>query len=251
MPSSEAASTGADRFATCGDRRLLIDWHINRHFFYTFEVDVEEAERIVPERLAVLEIRPGIALLGVGVLRFEPGAFGAGSPTFLEVWAGIHVAPDLSTPMPMPMMTLFSFAVLTDSPEFVAPEAHTLYARARLGPSLTLELTADQLGGRVADEEGPILDMPSAHPAPSWVHKEMWGQHFTDTRGLQHGIWEWDGRLYTHMRQLPGWRLFDHPFWAGLDVGRVQRCYRTMVQEPGTICRERFYEMRPVGGTRA
>ena len=233
-----------DRYAACGDRRLLIEWSINRHLFYTFEVDLEEAERIVPEALAIVEPRPGVALLSVGVLRYEPGSFGAGTPTFLELVGAVHVAPDLSITMPMPAMTFSSFSVLSDSTAFVAQEAHTLYTPARHVPSLTLELTDDQLGGRVADEHGPILEMPSAHPEPRWVAKEMWGQHFTNTRGLQHGIWQWDGRLFEHQKQLPGWRLHPHPFWAGIDVSRVRRVYRTMVQEPGTVCHERFYAMR-------
>jgi hypothetical protein len=76
----------------------------------------------------------------------------------------------------------------------------------------------------------------------------MWGQHYTNTRGLQHGLWEWDGRLLEHMRPAHGWKLFEHSFWAGIDVSRVRRCYRQMMLEPGTMAHERFYAMRPLSG---
>jgi hypothetical protein len=235
--------TEADRFASCDGRPLLIDWRIDRHLFYTFAIDIDEAERVVPEALQVVEIKPGLGCLSIGVLRYLPGHFDPGSPAFYELVGAVHVAPDLSAAMPVPTMTFSTFCVLSDSEDFVAQEGRTLYTPARLA-ALELHLTEDELGVSASDEEGPILSMPSAHPARQWVHREMWGQHFSNTRGLQHGIWEWDGRLFSHQEPLRGWTLFPHPFWKGIDVGRVRGLYRTMVQEPGTVCRERFYAMR-------
>lgn len=237
--------TDDDRYASCGGRPLRIDWRINRHLFYTFEIDSDAAERILPESLQMVELRPGVALMSVGILRYEPGHFGPASPVFYELVGAVHVSPDMATDMPVPTMTFSSFCVLSDSGDFVAQEGYTLYTPARHAP-LRLDLTADELGVAVSDGDGPILSMPSAHPPPRWVHKEMWGQHFTNTKGLQHGIWEWDGRLFEHQRRLPGWKLFPHPFWSGLDVSRVRSLYRTMVLEPGTVCHERFYAMRPL-----
>jgi hypothetical protein len=235
-----------ERYASCDGRPLILSWTINRHLFYTFEVDIDEAERIVPAPLQVVELRPSVALMSVGVLRYEPGHFGPGSPVFLEVVGAIHVSPDLSTDMPVPTMTFSTFQVLSDSPDFVASEDDTLNTPTRLA-SLEARFTEDGLGVEAWDEDGPILAMPSAHTEPRWVHKEMWGQHFTNTKGLQHGLWQWDGRLFEHQKRLPGWRLHPHPFWSGLDVGGVRSTYRTMLQEPGTLCHERFYAMRPFG----
>ena len=234
-----------DRYASCDGRPLLLDWRIGRHLFYTFEIDADEAERVVPEPLQIVEPRPGVALLSVGALRYETDHFGPGSPMFSELVGAIHVSPDLSTDMPLPAMTFSTFEVLSDSPDFVAQEGRTLYTPCRR-VELRLELTGDDLGVEASDEDGPILSVPSAHPAPRWTHKEMWGQHFTNTRGLQHGIWEWDGRLFEHQRPLPGWTLHPHRFWCGLDTARIRSLYRTMLLEPGTVCHERFYGMRPV-----
>lgn len=234
------------RYAASDDRPLIVHWLINRHLFYTFEVDTREAERLLPEPLQIVEIRPGISLMSVGLLIYEPDQFRPGSPVFSELVGAVHVSPDLSTSMPVPAMTFLSFSVLSDSPDFVEQEGHTLYTPTR-HVALKAELTPDLLGVTVSDQDGPILSMPSAHPEPRWVHKEMWGQHYTNTKGLQHGIWEWDGRLFEHQTRLRNWKLHPHPFWCGIDVSRVRALYRTMVLEPGTVCHERFYAMRPLG----
>jgi hypothetical protein len=234
-----------DRYASCDGRPLLVHWRIDRHFFYTFEVDADEAERVIPDALQLVELRPGVALMSVGVLRYQPGHFAPASPPFDELVGAIHVAPDLAADMPVPTMTFSAFCVLSDSADFVEREGYTLYTPTRHVP-LRFELTADGLGVSVSDDDGPILTVPSAHSGPRWVQREMWGQHFTNTRGLQHGIWEWDGRLFEHQQRLPGWLLFAHPFWAGIDPRSVRGLYRTMVQAPGTMCHERFYAMRPV-----
>jgi hypothetical protein len=235
--------TDKDRYASCDGRPLLVHWRINRHLFFTFEIDTDEAERVVPEPLHVVELRPGIALLSVGILRYEPDHFRPGSPPFLELVGAIHVAPDLSSVMPVPTMTFSTFRVLSDSEDFVEAEGTTLFTPTQLS-QLDASFGDDRLGADISNEHGPILSVPSGHPQPSWVSKEMWGQHFTNTKGLQHGIWQWDGRLFEHQRRIPGWKLFPHPFWSGLDVGRVRGLYRAMVQEPGTVCNERFYGMK-------
>jgi hypothetical protein len=185
-PSVVGSNDDDERYASCDGRPLILSWTINRHLFYTFEVDIDEAERIVPAPLQVVELRPSVALMSVGVLRYEPGHFGPGSPVFLEVVGAIHVSPDLSTDMPVPTMTFSTFQVWSDSPDFVANEDDTLYTPTRLA-SLEARFTEDGLGVEAWDEDGPILAMPSAHTEPRWVHKEMWGQHFTNTKGLQHG----------------------------------------------------------------
>lgn len=240
------ASTAPDRFASCDGRPLLLEWRINRHMFYTFEIETDAVEDRLPEPLQVVEVRPGISLLSVGVLRYETGHFGEGSPEFNEVVGAVHVAPDLSADMPLPTMTFCAFQVLTDSPDFVAQEGHTIYTPCALDASLTLDVADDGLGVRAYDDEGPILEVHNVETEPRYVAKEMWGQHYTNTRGLQQGIWEWDGRVLEHQRKDKNWTLFPHSVWTGIDVAGIRRCYRQMMLEPNTLCWERFYGMRPV-----
>jgi hypothetical protein len=243
--------TNEDGYASCDGRPQILHWKINRHLFYSFEIDTDVAERTLPDRLQIVELRPGVALMSVGVLRYEPALFGPDAPGFFELVGAVHVSPDLSFRMPLPSMTFAAFQVLSDSKAFVDQEEHTLYTPAHLVPSLQMDFTPDQLGATVYDDEGPILEMPSAHPEPRWVEKEMWGQHYTNTKGLHSGIWQWDGRMFEHQKPIRGWKLHPHSFWQGIDVSKVRACYRTMVQEPDTICHERFFAMRamePVTG---
>ena len=233
-----------DQYASCDGRPLILAWKIDRQLFYTLEVDLAEAERIVPDSLEVIQLRPGVALMSLSIVKFIPGQFGPDSPGFNELVAAIHVAPDLGIQMPVPTMSIFTFSMLSDSAPFIAQEPDTLAAPGRL-VSLKYELTSDMLGVTVSDEEGTILHMPSSHPEPHWVAKEMWGQHFTNTRGLLHGIWQWDGHLFEHQRNIPGWKLFPHSFWSGFDIRKAHGPYRTMLLQPNTLCNERFYAMRP------
>lgn len=240
-----SVTSDSKKFESCDGRPLLLEWTIDRHLFFTFEIDTDAVAGALPEALDTVEIRPGISLLSLGILRYKGGHFGEASPPFDELVAAIHVPPDLSTRMPMPTMSFYAIAVFTDSPDFVAQEEYTIYTPAYHVPSLAVEYSADGLEAEAWDERGPIASVRNSHPEPSFTHAELWGQHYTNTKGLHHGIWEWDGRRFEHMRASRGdWKLHQHPLFETIDVTRVRRCYRQMMLEPGTLCRERFYGMR-------
>jgi hypothetical protein len=242
------ATRDETRFASVDGRKLLLDWTINRHLFQTFEIETGAVEGALPDALDPVEVRPGISLLSVGILRYEGGHFGPESPEFDEVVAAIHVPGDLSVAMPVPDMSFYAIAVFTDSPEFVAQEEHTIYTPAYHVPSLEVSYGEDGFSVDVRDERGPILSLRGGDRVePVFSRVEMWGQHYTSTKGLHHGIWEWDGRRFEHMRPSRDWLLSPHPLFEAIDVTRVVRCYRQMALEPGTLCRERFYGMRPLG----
>lgn len=239
-------NTNTDRFATCDGRPLLLDWRINHHLFFTFEIDLAEAEKFVPEKLEIVEVRPNVALLSIGLLRYERGHFGPDSEEFHELVTAIHVAPDLSVKIPMPRMNFFAITVYSDSTGFVDGEARTIYTPTHYVPSLKIEFDADGMGAKVSDKDGPVCELRSNHPEPKYGHVEFWGHHYTNTKGLQHGIWEWDGSRFEHMTRNDDWTIHDHPFFVGLNVAKIRKLYRQMVHEPGTVCRERFYAVRPV-----
>jgi hypothetical protein len=236
-----------DRLASCDGRPQILDWRINRQLFYSFEIDTEAVEGALPAMLSPVELRPGVSVMSVGVLRFEPGHFGPRSPQFHEVYVAIHVPPDLSVKMPLPVMNLFATSVFTDSPEFVAQEDHTVYAPARYVPSMEVIFSVDGLAVHVSDERGPMLSLVNTHPGPVFRRAELWGQHYTNTRGLHNGVWEWEGSRFDQMRPARSWRLYRHALFEGIDVGCVRRCYRQMLLEPGAIAHERFFAMRALG----
>src|SRR5579884_1894544 len=91
-----------DRFAECSGAPLVIHWRLTRHLFFTWEIDAEALDPVVPARLSLVEVRPGVALLSTGLLTYAAGHFGPGSPPFTELVTAAHVQPDLSLKMPVP-----------------------------------------------------------------------------------------------------------------------------------------------------
>ena len=232
------------RFAECDGRSLLLEWRIHAHIFTSFEIDYDAVASLVPEALEVVELRPGIAIFSVGVLSYERGHFYEDSPEFDELVSAIHVAPDLSTKMPMPNMTFFATQVYCNSPDFVEQEGRTIYTPSRHVPSLRVDYSDNGWSTDVSDADGPIFSVRNTHPEPKFTDAEMWGQHFTNTKGLQQGIWQWDGRKFEHMLPNDEWKLHQHVAFGGVDVSAVKSVYRQMILEPGTRCNERFYGMR-------
>jgi hypothetical protein len=236
-----------DRFATCAGTELLLDWTVDRHIFVTLEVDLAAAEARVHPRLDVVEVRPGVALLSVGTLRYTPGHFGRpDSPAFDEFMAAIHVAPDLSLDMPVPKMTFYATRVLSNSQDFIDSERRTIFTPSDYTPSLRVEYSADGLCNRVHDDRGPIMAIDTDASGLDYAHAEIWGQHFTDTEGLQLGVWEWDGPKVDVMRPNKSWQVHPHPALGGFPVAAIRGLYRVMVLRPGALARERFYAMKPL-----
>src|SRR3982750_2508640 len=90
-----------DPFSAVGDDELVIEWHIQKHIMFTWEIDLDELEKFVPKELGCVEARPGIGLFSVATLLYEPDQFRPGSPPFLELVSVAHVESDLSMAMPV------------------------------------------------------------------------------------------------------------------------------------------------------
>lgn len=235
------------RFDDCGGTPLVIHWRLSRHLFFTWEIDTEALEPHVPTPLSLVEVRPGVALVSTGVLAYEGGHFGPGSPPFTELVTAAHVQPDLSVEMPVPRFCFYAISVYCDSQDFVDQEGRLLYTPTRHVPSFRADFAADGLGVEVLDEAGPIVSLRNTHPAPDFTAAEFWGQHFTQHEGVNVGVWEWDGRRFEHMRGGSCGKLHAHEHFQGLDVSRVRGCYRQMMAEPGSRANERFYAIRKLG----
>jgi|GEM_PF-2290034 len=239
-----ARASSDDRYATCDGRELLLEWRIHSHIFTSFEIDYDAVTPLVPDALEVVELRPGVAVFSVGVLSYESDHFYEGSPEFDELVSAVHVAPDLSVKMPMPTMSFFATQVYCNSPDFVEQEGRTIFTPSEHVPSLKVAYSDQGWSADVSDGEGSIFSVKNVHPDPVFKDTEMWGQHFTNTKGLQQGIWEWDGRKFEHMKRNDDWTLHQHRAFGGVDVSAVKGLYRQMILEPSTRCMERFYGMR-------
>jgi hypothetical protein len=233
-----------DKFASVAGDPLVIEWHIQKHIMFTWEVDVEALEPLIPRELTAVEVRPGVGLFSVATLLYKPGQFGQDSPPFLELVSVAHVQPDLSVKMPVPRFAMHAISVYSDSPDFIEQEGEKLFTPTTLDPSLTLTFNERWDGVDAADADGPIISFRSTNPDPVFSHDELWGQHFNDTHGLHMGVWEWDGMKAEHMQKGDAGRFYPHRFWKGMDLGRVRGCYRQMIPKPGASACERFYRVR-------
>lgn len=233
-----------DRYASVDGDPLVIEWHIQKHIMFTWEIDLEALEPLVPPELTAVEVRPGVALFSVAALHYKPGQFRPDSPPFFELVSIAHVHADLSVKMPMSRFAMHAISVYSDSPDFIEQEGEKLFTPTTLDPSLKFTFTEASDGVDAADDDGPIVSFKSTHPNPVFTHDEMWGQHYNDTHGLHFGIWEWDGVKFEHMQRGNAGRFHAHPFFKGMDLSRIRGCYRQMIPQPGSSACERFYKVR-------
>ena len=234
-------------YATLGGGAMVLDWRITHQYFFTFEADLEMLERLAPPALAVVEVRPGLGLLSVGLVRMWDNNAPANSAPMDELFAVIHVAPDLSLPMPNAKFSFFIHSVWSNSEAFVRADMEHIAAPVRHEPSLRLSFDDAALTARADSAQGAIVALRYQEPNPTWSHTGFVGQHFTDQAGLQLGAWQWSGERAECMKPGNAGTHHDHPFWRDLSTARIRRAYRQMTKRPGTTAHERFYAMLRMG----
>lgn len=236
--------SSTDRFAHVGDAPLVIEWHLQKHIMFSWEIDLEEIEKFIPRELTAIEVRPGRGLFSVACLLYQPDQFRPGSPPFLELVSVAHVQADLSVKMPVSRFAMHAISVYSDSPDFIEQEGQKLFTPTTLDPSLKMTWTDNVDGVDALDDDGPIISFRSTNPNPVYTRDEMWGQHYNDTRGLHFGVWEWDGEKCEHMQRGDAGTFHPHPFFKGMNLSRIRGCYRQMIPKPNTLAIERFYQVK-------
>jgi len=241
-----------------GDAAMTIKWRLLNHLMVFLEIDTGAVEAEIPPNFTIVEPRPGIALLCIGVLQYRPGNFGPRSPIFHEVFSVVSVYPDLSIPMPTPRFSFYPISVYSDSPDFCRTEAEVLHTPTYLVPSLDVQWSDDRSSVSVRDKRGPIIEVRNTHRAPTFKRQVIWGQHFNQTKGgcivnerwtggiLLKGPWEWDGWVWEHQRDDEWGSVHPHHFFGNADVSCVRGLYRMLLAQPGAEHIERFYVMSPM-----
>ena len=172
---------------------LTLAWRVKKQVMYLYEIDLDAITRHVPPSLEPMEVRPGRALMAIEALHYHADHFAVGKPEFLEMVVTVAVQPDLSIDMPVPRFCMYPISVLSDSPDFVAQEGRLLHTPTELVSNLKMAYSADGSSCTIADGDQPIVSMINTHPAPPYDHKVLWGQYYTNEKGLQQGIWRWEG----------------------------------------------------------
>jgi hypothetical protein len=234
-----------------GKHPLTLHWRVTKQLLFLWETDLDAMAPLVPASLECVEVRPGRGLVALEVLRYATGHFRPDYREFLEIVFTAAVQPDLSIDMPVPRYCMYAISVYSDSPEFCDQEHRLLHTPTELIPNLRCEFSDDDTRCDVFDGDQPIAHIRNTNAQlGAYERKTMYGQYYTNTQGLEHGLWRWDGHVSEHMK--PGdWGSFHpHRFWKGLDLGRVRSCYRQMLKQPGTESSVRFYHRGPVASAR-
>ena len=141
-----------------GPQSPILERPMSQQAFSTWEVDIQALDRVVPSALEPVELRPGVGLLSLALVRYMPGLYGVDSPAFDEVSLSVHVQADLSVEMPLPRFALYATQVWANCEAFCAQETGLLSVPAHYRPSLRLELDAQGSAAALADD-GPIAEL--------------------------------------------------------------------------------------------
>lgn len=234
-------------FEHVGSHPLTLHWRIKKQVMYLWEIDTDVLAPLVPDPLTPKEVRPGISLFAIEALHYHTDHFRPGYPEFLEAVLTAAVDPDLSIDMPVPRFCMHAISVISESQEFCDQEGRVLFTPTELVPKLRMEFSEDGASCDMFDGDAPIVSMRNTHPEVVYEPKTLWGQYYTNTNGLQQGIWRWDGEMFEHMKAGRSSSFGgSHPFFKGMDMSRVRGCYRQLMAKPGHQSSARFYHLGAV-----
>ena len=229
-----------------GSIPLTLLWRVKKQVMYLYEIDADAVASLVPPRLDLVEVRPGIALLAIEALHYHTDHFRPGYPEFLEAVLTCAVQPDLSRKMPVPRFCMHAISVISESPEFCEQEGRLLFTPTELVPGLRMTFSEDGASCDMFDGDQPIAHCRNTSRAVRYQRKTLYGQYYTNTNGLQHGLWRWDGEVHEHQTAGDFGKLSPHPFFKGIDLSRIRGCYRQMMAKPDLQTDVRFYHVGPI-----
>lgn len=233
-----------DELSHVGRLPITLHWRIKKQLVFFFEVETDQLAPLVPPQLELQEVRPGVSLCALEMLHYKVGHFAEGYREFYEAVFAATVQPDLSIDMPVPRFAMYAMKVVSDSTEFCHSEASSIFTPTHHVPNFRTEFSDDGASCELFDGDYLIASCHNAAPETPVKPQTIWGQYFTNTQGLQRGIWRWDGLAAEHMKSNADTRLHPHLLWSGLDVSRVSRSYRQMAAKPEATDL-RFYHAGP------
>lgn len=229
-----------------GSALLTTRWSIRRQTLFFYEIDADALAPFVAPSLELTEVRPGIGMLTLECLQYRAGHFRPDVPEACEMVVAAMVHPDLSVDMPVPKFALQILRVITDSPVFVEQESRLVSSPMVHVPELRLAFDDSGMSVDAFDGTRPIVSCRNMDATARYASKVMWGLTYTTTRGLQHGIFRWQGEVHEHMKRGSYGPFHRHPVFEGIDTSRVRGCYRQMNARPETDIDIRYYDLGAV-----
>lgn len=227
-----------------------VPWRFDFDMFFVFEIDLDAIAAKPPRGLVFQEARPGVGLVGVAATRgLAHPELGVGP--FAEINWSLLLRPDLSRPMPVPHLAVFTGAVGSDEPGFLAVAREVDKMPVRDTPGLRVEFDEAGPAATAVDDEGPIFSIWNTDPAPTYRPLEHWIQVGSRVEGgwVQAAVAR--GEIHEHQRGHRAGVLHPHSFFEGIDVtGLGDRCYLQMLARPGARLDVVFHGPRPLGRRR-
>lgn len=223
------------------------NWFVNFNLDFMVEIPTEAARRVLSPSAVPVEPHPGVSLLGLGLLAFDPGNLGY-LPAFEEISLSVVVKPDLSGGR-LPRFAFEAIRVAGTSDAFLRWARHRDKMPVYRAEGLQVALDRDALGGRCWDARGPIFHMANSHPEPRFeedvvdvqIHSRADG-----ARWLNHMAWA--GPMFQHQQRGAQVHLYEHPFFGELGLGEGPRpCFLQMMTPARTAAVMAFEEPVRVG----
>jgi hypothetical protein len=234
-----------DQLDRVGSAQLTLRWRLRKQTIYLYEIDTSAVAALVPEPLSIVEVRPGIALLMVECLHYYPGHFRADAPESFELVIAVPIEPDLSIDMPLARLNLHIVSVITSSLDFVENESRAFNSPIVHAPELRMEFSDDGTCVDAFDGATPIVRQRNTNPKIAYEAKVLWGLTYTNTDGVQRGIFRWEGQVFEHMKRGDYGSLHAHSVFAGIDLGKIRGCHRQMMAmaKPDLVTDVRYYHL--------
>lgn len=222
---------------------LTTSWRVSRQTLFIYEAELDALAPLVPDRLPLRELRPGVGLCAVECLEYLPGHFGDATKSFEIVFTAM-VEPNLRVPMPVPQMSLYILAVVSSSAAFVAHEQVLLRMPMTHRPHLHMQFSDNGTGVEVTDGPEAMASCRNTNPNAAFAPKVQWGLTYTQKDGeLHQGAFRWEGEVFEHQKGGAHGGLHAHPFFSGVSP---TSCYRQMAANPAVPAQIAYYHFGKV-----
>ncbi len=218
----------------------LIVWEFDFALTTFYEIETDYIQPLIPPRLSLMEVAPGVGLINVTAFNFPEGALGH-LPEFQELILSAIVSPDLSRGVPRFAMYVLSLA--STSQEHLDHSAN--YYKLPISAKLTEStIDRDALSISYGSDEGNILTMNNCDATLDYKSEERYFQAYTSEGGEIY-IADIYIRASQYEHQLAGdvGILQTHSFFHDIDMAEAEPIpYLQMIGRPGDTGKQYYYQ---------
>ena len=223
-----------------------VSWNSYFDMILQFEIDTNKIASYLPKRIRSLEVRPGKSLLSVGVPCFKKGNLGY-LPEFHEIFWGVIVQPSYSRQQAsFPRSAYYTVNVSGDSDGFLeyaySDDKMPIYENA----NLKIRHLTNPVGVEAEDAHGPIFSIRNTQQNLFFEAQNQVVQVYSSpdrNNEVFSNTVQWIGSACQHQKKGNWGKLYNHPFFMGLNVESLSEtdCYMQIVSKPDAEIEMRFF----------